>query len=128
MNFFDATLVNEDGNLYVDTGDFRLMVPSERKSAYNAYVGKEVTLGIRPEHMYAPEFAPPITNKAPLSGTIDVVELLGHELHIYVNSGSQTFVATIDIRIHAQVGDTIDLVVNMDNMHLFDNDTEERIR
>ncbi|MGB1251893.1 MAG: ABC transporter ATP-binding protein [Candidatus Promineifilaceae bacterium] len=128
MNFFDATLVKEDGSLFVDTGDFRLAIPKGRQGAYKAYVGKEVTLGIRPEHMYAPNFAPPITQKAPLKGVIEVVELLGHELHIYVNSGSQTFVATIDIRIHAQVGDKIDLVVNMDNMHLFDKATEQRIR
>lgn len=128
MNFFDATLVKEDGKMYIDTGDFRLQVPSDRKSAYSSYMGREVKLGIRPEHMYHPEFHPKLNNTSSLKGTIEVVELLGHELHVYVNSGSQTFVATIDIRIHARVGDPIDLIVNMDNMHLFDKDTEMRIR
>ena len=27
MNFFDSTLVQEDGNLFVDTGSFRVKVP-----------------------------------------------------------------------------------------------------
>ena len=31
MNFFDATLVGEEGKLYLDTGDFRVHVPEDWK-------------------------------------------------------------------------------------------------
>ena len=127
MNFFDATVVKEEGNMLIDTGDFRVAVPADRAGAYESYAGKQVTFGLRPDHLYAPEYAPPITNKANITGVIEVVELLGHELHVYVRTGSQNYVATIDIRIHAQVGDTIELVADMDNMHVFDKDTELRI-
>jgi multiple sugar transport system ATP-binding protein len=127
MNFFDATLVKEDGNIWIDTGDFRVQAPPDRTKAYTPYVGKGVTFGIRPEHIYAPNYAPPITTKSKIRGTIEVVELLGHELHIYVNSGANTFVATIDIRVQAHVDDQIDLVMDSDNMHLFDKETELRI-
>ena len=127
MNFFDATVVKEDGNMMVDTGDFRVAIPADRQKAYQGYVGKKVMFGLRPDHLYAPEYAPPITNKAFVKGIIEVVELLGHELHVYVKSGAQTYVATIDIRSHARVGDAIELVADMDNMHLFDPDTELRI-
>ncbi len=48
------------------------------------YVGKEVVLGVRPEHIHAPKYAPPNIDPAPLKGVVEVLELLGAELHLYV--------------------------------------------
>ena len=85
MNFFNGTLVSEEGRQFVDTGDFRVRVPEDRKTAFGPYVGKEVIMGIRPEHVHAPEYAPVNIDAAPVSATVEVVELLGHELHLYMN-------------------------------------------
>jgi len=128
MNFFDSTLIGEEGNLYIDTGDFRVQVPDDRKSAYNDYVGKEVVFGMRPEHVHAPEFAPPNITAAPMEGTVEVVELLGHEQHLFVNAGRNSLVATVDTRMSVGFGNKINLVMDMTNMHLFDKNTEEAIR
>ncbi len=128
MNFFDATVVGEEGNMYVDTGDFRIQVPESRKSAYDPYVGKEVILGMRPEHIHAREYAPPLTTTSPLQATVDVVELLGHELHLYLDSGQNNFVATVDTRLAPSIGQELDLVMDTDRMHLFDKTTELAIR
>jgi len=128
MNFFDSTLVGEEGNLYIDTGDFRVQVPDGRKGPYNAYVGKEVVFGMRPEHVHAPEFAPPNVKGAPMEGTVEVVELLGHEQHLFVNAGRNSLVATVDTRMSVGFGNKIDLVMDMTNMHLFDKNTEQAIR
>jgi multiple sugar transport system ATP-binding protein len=129
MNFFNATLVGEEGKLIVDAGDFRVTVPDERKQVYGDYVGKEVVFGIRPEHVHSPEFAPPsIVESSPMQGTVEVIELLGHELHLYLNSGKNNFVATVDTRLLVDAGNKIDLVMDMNNMHLFDKNTEEAIR
>jgi multiple sugar transport system ATP-binding protein len=124
MNFFDATLVGEDGNLFVDAGDFRVPVPEDRKSAYDAYVGKEVIFGIRPEHLHAARFTPSKINAAPMTAEVEVVELLGHELHLYLTSGQNNLVATVDTRLAPSVGQQLDLVMDMDRMHLFDKNTE----
>ena len=128
MNFFDATLVNEDGKLIVDTGDFRVEVPADKKAAASAFAGKEVVFGIRPEHVHAPEFAPPQISPAPLKAEVEIVELLGHELHLFLSSGKNSFVATVDTRMKVAMGDKIDLVMDMKNMHLFDKQTELAIR
>lgn len=128
MNFFDATLVKEEGNLFVDVGDFRLPVPANKAPIYSNYIGQKVIFGIRPENIHSPQFAPPNINAAPLQASIDVVELLGHELHVYLNSGTHDFVAIIDVRAQPSVGSKADLVANMDNMHLFDKNTEQAIR
>jgi multiple sugar transport system ATP-binding protein len=128
MNFFNGTLVNEEGKLFVDTGDFRVNVPADRKGGLSNYVGKEVIFGIRPEHVHAPEFAPPNIMGSPLKATVDVVELLGHELHLYLNSGKNTFVGIVDPRMGVSAGNHIDLVIDMNNMHIFDKDSKLAIR
>ena len=84
MNFFDATLVGEENTLFLDTGDFRVKVPDAHKNTFDGYIGKEVVFGIRPEHVHAPEYAPPNIDGQPVDATIELVELLGHELHLYM--------------------------------------------
>ena len=128
MNFFDATLVGEEGSLYLDTGDFRVQVPEDRKGTYNDYIGKEVIFGMRPEHVHAPEFAPPNINAAPMEGTVEVVELLGHEQHLFVNAGRNSLVATVDTRMSVGFGNKISLVMDMTNMHIFDKNTDQAVR
>ncbi|RMG99727.1 MAG: sn-glycerol-3-phosphate ABC transporter ATP-binding protein UgpC [Chloroflexi bacterium] len=128
MNFFEATLVGEENKLFIDAGDFRVTVPDDRKQVYDGYVGKQVIFGIRPEHIHHPDYAPPNILASPVKGTVEVVELLGHELHLYVNSGSNSFVATVDTRSQVQIGNEVQLVMDMSNMHLFDKDTELAIR
>ncbi|HSM58607.1 MAG TPA: sn-glycerol-3-phosphate ABC transporter ATP-binding protein UgpC [Candidatus Sulfomarinibacteraceae bacterium] len=128
MNFFDATVVGEEGNMYVDTGDFRIQVPEDRRAPYDNYVGKEVIFGIRPEHIHARQFAPPKITTSPIQAQVEVVELLGHELHLYLDGGQNSFVATVDTRLAPAVGQDLDLVLDTDRMHLFDKSTELTIR
>ncbi len=128
MNFFDATLVGEENKLFIDTGDFRLEVPADRKNIYNSYVGKEVVFGMRPEHVHAPAFAPPNILGQPVQATVEIVELLGHELHLFMNSGKFSFVGTVDTRMDVNTGNSVDLLFDMNNMHLFDKNTEIAIR
>ena len=128
MNFFDGTLVSEEGELFVDTGDFRARIPEDRRATCADYVGKEVVMGVRPEHVHAPHYAPPNTYPAPVHGMVEVVELLGAELHLIVDSGTNTFVATVDPRMDVHMGNEIDLEMDMNTVHLFDKDTERAIR
>jgi len=114
--------------LYIDTGDFRARVPDDRKSMYSDYVGKEVLFGMRPEHVHAPEFVPPNIDTASMEGTVEVVELLGHEQHLFLNSGRNSLVATVDTRLNVTYGNKVDLVMDMSHMHLFDKSTDQAIR
>lgn len=128
MNFFNSTLVVEDGSYFIDTGDFRVKVPDEYKSRFADYAGKEVIMGIRPEDIHAPEFAPPGIVPVPFSATVEVVELLGHEIHLFLNTGKNSVVAIVDTRMDVHVGNHVELIMNMANMHLFDKQTELAIR
>ena len=48
MNFFDATVVSEDGNLMVDTGFARIEAPEQHKEAWGTAAGKLCAIGCAP--------------------------------------------------------------------------------
>ena len=128
MNFFDSTLVKEDGNLFVDTGAFRIKVPERKLSAWEREAGRKVILGVRPEDIYDSDFPAPGITPAPVETRVDVTELMGNEVFLYLQSGPQEFIARVDPRTRARTGNEIQVVMNADNMHLFDAETEEAVR
>ena len=127
MNFFDATLVEQDGKMIIDGGTFKLPVPDNKKANYLPHKGKKVIFGIRPDDVHAANFAPPGITPAPLGADVDVTELMGNEIFLYLLTGKKSFIARVDPRTHARAGEKIDLIVNMDNMHLFDPQSEKTL-
>jgi multiple sugar transport system ATP-binding protein len=120
MNFFPAKLRKDGNTLMVDGGDFAVKVPEGKVDVYSPYVGKEVIFGVRPEDIHNPMFAPPGIHAAPVESKVDVTELMGNEIFLYLLSGKNNFVARVDPRTRFQIGDQVQVVFNMDNMHLFD--------
>jgi len=129
MNFFDATLVEEQDTkkLFIDGGSFRLMVPEDRREQMRKYKGQQVVFGIRPEDIHSAEFVPPNIIAAPITAKVDFFELMGNEIFVYALSGGKQFIARVDPRSKVTADEDIDLVVNMENMHLFDPTTEVAI-
>ncbi len=127
MNFFDATLVEQDGKLFVDAGTFKVQVPESKRAIYLPHKGQKVIFGIRPEDIYAAEYAAPGITPARVTAEVDVTELMGNEIFLYLLTGNKQFIARVDPRTQARPGDQIDLLVDMDNMHLFDPQTEKTL-
>jgi multiple sugar transport system ATP-binding protein len=128
MNFFDVTLVEQDGDVYVDSGAFRLKLPPEKADPARSYVGKEVVFGVRPEDIHDREYTPPGIRAEPLTAQVDVTELMGNEIFVYLLIGQKQFIARVDPRTGAHVGGDMDIALDMDNVHLFDRDSEQVIR
>jgi multiple sugar transport system ATP-binding protein len=128
MNFFDATLVERDGKVAVETRDFVLDVPEDKASLYRDHVGKEIIFGIRPDNTYDKGFAPPGIKEADIEATVVVTELLGNEVVVYLATEHNEFLGRFDPRTQAKVGDTIPIAFDMDRMHVFDKKTERAIR
>jgi multiple sugar transport system ATP-binding protein len=130
MNFFDATLTGTNDEMYVDGGSFRLRIPEDKAQVYAAkgYLGKEVIFGIRPEDVYDPEYVASDIYKQQMQTEVDVTELMGNEVFVYMLTAGKQFVARVDPRTKAHVGGSFDAVVNMDRMHIFDRDTEVAVR
>jgi len=128
MNFFKAKVVKGDGKLFVDGGSFKVQVPDDHLQAYLPYEGKAVIMGVRPENIHDPKFAPPGIFAQPVDAKVDVTELMGNEIFLYLTVGEHNFVARVDPRTPARMGDKIQMVFNMSNMQLFDTETERAIQ
>jgi multiple sugar transport system ATP-binding protein len=128
MNFFPATITRQDGKLFVDAGAFAVQIPENRNNVYAPYAGKQVIFGIRPEDIHNPQFAPPEIIAQPVRATVEVTELMGYEILVYLRSGDHNFVARVDPRTRVSMDDEMEVAFNMDNMHIFDRETEQAVR
>jgi multiple sugar transport system ATP-binding protein len=128
MNFFNGHVRKGDGSIFVDGDSFKLRIPEDRTSKYMPYIDKPVVFGIRPEDIYDPKFTPPGIDPQPVDAKIDVTELMGNEIFVYMNAGEHSFVARVDPRTNFRMGESAQVAFNMYNMHVFDKDTEQAIR
>src|SRR5512147_69178 len=128
MNFFPGKLRKDNGKLVVDTGDFVVTIPPSRTKQYEAHAGKDVIFGIRPENIHDPNFVPPNIDAEKVAVKVDLTELMGNEIFLYMVSGKHTFVARVDPRSQLRVGQQAEVAIDMDSFHVFDAATEEAIR
>jgi multiple sugar transport system ATP-binding protein len=120
MNFFPAHLVKDGDGLCIDTGEINVKIPDERTKIYLPYAGREVIFGIRPEDIHNQAFIPTGIHAGMIDAKVDVTELMGNEIFLYLVSGKNNFVARVDPRTRFQIGEHVQLAFNMDNFHIFD--------
>jgi multiple sugar transport system ATP-binding protein len=130
MNFFDVTLVGSPEEMYVQTDSFKLRVPDDKAKTYteNGLAGKEVIFGIRPNNIYDPEYVAPNIFGQGVKCRVDVTEMMGNEIFLYLLTGEKEFTARVDPRSKARVGNDIEAVLDMSRMHIFDRQTEMAVR
>jgi len=128
MNFFSAKLKKDQGALFVETDSFSLKIPDDRAAPYMHREGTQVIFGIRPEDIHNPEFLPPDIHAEKVESKVDVIEMMGNEVVLYLLSGKNTYVARVDPRSRYRVNDQVQMAFNMDRIHIFDAQTEEAIR
>jgi multiple sugar transport system ATP-binding protein len=128
MNFFPGRLRKDGDKLVVDAGDFVVPIPAKKSKPYEGHAGKDVIFGIRPENIHDAEFVPSNIDSEKVAVKVDVTELMGNEIFLYLVSGKNTFVARVDPRSKLRVGEQADVAFDMDNFHIFDAATEEAIR
>ena len=121
-------LVERDGKMVADCQGFILEVPASRAAVYRQHLGKEVILGMRPEDIHDPEFTPPGITRALVEAKVDVTELMGHEVIVYLVTEHSQFLGRFDPRTGVRVGNVIHAAFDMDRMHVFDKQTELAIR
>jgi len=123
MNFFEGRIEARGGTLYYADAHRNLRLDESRARAAASHIGREVVIGIRPEDL---EFAPDgdgNDSTRRLRAAVEVVELMGAETYLHLNSGSGVFIARVASGAAAKVGDAIAVDVRMDRAHLFDKAT-----
>jgi multiple sugar transport system ATP-binding protein len=158
MNLVEAKLELDGDTTSVVLGDQRLTVPASvmaERPALKGYAGKDLVVGMRPEHLTDPD---PGSGIEHLSARVELREALGSELllhlrtniqpavteatkvvaadvdeeavahlHRQASAGEAMIVARFDTRSHARVGDTVDVAVDTERMHFFDPESGDAI-
>ena len=119
MNFVETTLVNENGCLYVDCEMFHLPVPDSKTREYIQHKGEQCYFGIRPEHIYDKEFIKEYDSRNIIKAKVDLIEPVGSFVILRIVLGKMNIVAQVDSHTKAAVGEEIELVADMEKMHLF---------
>ncbi|WP_284947659.1 ABC transporter ATP-binding protein [Acidisoma cladoniae] len=134
MNFIPCRVVKGAAGLAIELANgVSLPVPAERAPRYEAYAGKEMLFGIRPEHMpaFTGDNRPGFVT---VDVDVDITEPMGMETVIYFNLAGTTMsedvtaaplCARIDPDVAAKPGSRMQLAIDMNNMHLIDPTTDK---
>ncbi|MBL8113398.1 MAG: sn-glycerol-3-phosphate ABC transporter ATP-binding protein UgpC [Acidobacteria bacterium] len=124
MNFFPATLA--DGGTRIKAGTFSLPVPPFLRERVKGKESLKLQVGIRPENL-VPLSRAARGETAPLTVEADILEPLGHEVILHGRAGEDVFVAKLDPHQVPALGAPVELLVELDGLHLFDAATEMRL-
>lgn len=126
MNFINATVVKNGSDVTVNFGEYSLKLPENKTKALidGGYVGKEVTIGIRPEDVHDEDIFLSTSADSIVNADVEVTELLGAEINLFLVIAGQNVTARVDSRSSAKVGDTIKVAFDVNRIHVFDKATE----
>jgi multiple sugar transport system ATP-binding protein len=151
MNLAQATLEAGDGGTVVHLGSATLPVPVEvaREQGLDAWAGKHVVVGIRPEDLHGPGDGH--ESAATLRAVVDRVESVGASLLVHFSVDAEparsaglvaatggehledvpltgrtgaSFCASFEPRSGTRAGDTVEIQVDTRRLHFFDPETE----
>jgi multiple sugar transport system ATP-binding protein len=123
MNFTDA-LVKEDGaRVLLEVNGTPVELAKEKGQVLKdgGYVGKEIVIGIRPEHILLDSEGPK------MEGKVTVTELLGAELILYIGTEGKELIGRVDPDAGLKIGDAVHYTFAPEKIHLFDKETEKSI-
>ncbi len=128
MNFFDVSIKGNADNIQVEGDGFQLAIPGERAQGLKSYLGQKVTMGVRPEDLFDADYVAQSIHPGNLDAQVEVTELMGNEVFLYLLTGGHSYVARVDPRTKAKVGNKVRIVANLDKVHFFDKKSEQAIR
>ncbi len=127
MNFLEGKVVKLEKKLYFDEGNFRIRIIEGMYDALEDYVDKRVIMGVRGEDIYDKLFVSEAPPENIVTMTCEVVEHLGSEVYIYMNTGKHVLVVRMGGDANPQINQDMDFVFDMSKIHFFDKVTEKAI-
>ena len=124
MNMMEAKIVNDNNQVCVEIFGKALKLPEATQQHAKAYVGKDVHLGLRPEHLLLDSEHTGDGFSASISG----IEEMGAESFVYFDLQGKQLICKLrspEFTLDKHSAQTIHF--RMDKCHLFDRDTGSNI-
>jgi multiple sugar transport system ATP-binding protein len=151
MNLFTSTLERTDNGLAVKMDEHLLAIPAETVAAnpeLESFAGGSIVVGLRPEDIEDAAVATDAPADRRISTTVTLMESLGSEIILHFpmaaepyeimdaefegedavaaatdDTGNYIYVARVNPRSPARIGQTVELVVDTARFHFFDPKT-----
>lgn len=128
MNLTDVLLEKKGNTYYIKNEDLHFAIPAGKvNTTFDQYVGKTVTLGIRPEDLHVEKIMVDTYPDAVFGATLDLVENTGSEMNLYFNYHGKDMILKTPSRFDYRDGDHISMAIDKNKIHLFDKETEKAI-
>jgi len=120
MNFIMGKI---EGDKFISE-NIEIKLPKQKLSELDrlGYLGKELYIGVRPEHVFDEQSSEQVINV-----DVNLVELIGAESIIHSSVNDINIVAKVGARTDIKLGDKIALSFDMNKAHFFDKETEVRL-
>ncbi|MFC3815571.1 ABC transporter ATP-binding protein [Lysobacter sp. GCM10012299] len=125
MNLLWGEVVEDDGlKLRIGDGvELPLRPQADSVERVRGYLGRQLTVGLRPEDMYLGEPGP-----GHLAATVEAVEPVGNEAFIDLGCGGCELILRVPPRDLPKVGDSVHLGYLAEQMHYFDPENGASLR
>jgi multiple sugar transport system ATP-binding protein len=129
MNFIQGELKSaRDGIVFKEMEDGTIEVNFDGRPSLREMSGRAVLLGIRPEDVEIAQFSKPAAAAASFPAIIDIVEPMGAETNLYLQTGAHTVVCRSQRALdHREAGHRLQFELNVAKAHLFDPASSRRI-
>jgi multiple sugar transport system ATP-binding protein len=132
MNFFHGTIEKSgDQFTFVENNHkgtpLRITLDAPLAKIASQHVGRSLVFGIRPEDV---QDAVNVTNAQPgttIDVTVEVSEPMGAETLLYLTTQAHSFIARVNPTDRFDSGQSVKVVLNLANAHLFDGESEESL-
>jgi len=125
MNFLPVRVTDDSGDLLAVGENLGLTIPNQLHERYRRAGHRDVILGIRPEHIFDYTIKGPFPGGQRLNALIEVVEPIGSEVVLLATCGASQLTARVEPQTQAKPQMHLDLILDMNHMHLFDFETKD---
>ncbi|HCV42488.1 MAG TPA: glycerol-3-phosphate ABC transporter ATP-binding protein, partial [Bacteroidetes bacterium] len=128
MNFMHGSIRRDGQTVFQQTkSPLTVPLPVSLQEKLEAYPRADVTLGIRPEHIFSHQ-PPNIEHIVSFTANVEAVEPVGNEVFVYFSTGTDTqYVARFAADALPAVGKSFQLLLDTSKIHLFDKESEQAL-
>lgn len=125
MNFLEGMVCKNNDKVSIKIGNLELVLPEAKGKVAieKGYLDKVVSIGVRPENVYSCFENDKKYLGSEVEAKINVYELLGSEVYLYFNVEGFPMIAIESAETKAKVGDNVKFGIDMEKVHIFDNES-----
>ena len=123
MNFIAGRITADNGLRFVArAGEMSIPLTADQGRRLGQFVGKDVTLGVRPEDVYVATGPRPASATAEATVQLEAVEPMGNEIFLHGRGADHELTARVAPQAVPEAGQPVRLALDLAKLHFFDGD------